>query len=63
MPSSPSSGDVPVIEDCAQAAGAEFNGRRAGRMGRLGTFSFHPTKNLGALGDGGAITSQDPALA
>ena len=54
---------LPVIEDAAQAIGAEYHGRRAGSLGRLGCFSFYPTKNLGALGDGGAVTTSDPALA
>jgi dTDP-4-amino-4,6-dideoxygalactose transaminase len=57
------SGGKPVIEDCAQAHGAALDGRRAGSWGALGCFSFYPTKNLGALGDGGAITTNDPALA
>lgn len=54
---------VPVIEDAAQAIGAAWNGRSAGTMGRLGCFSFYPTKNLGALGDGGLVTTNDDALA
>ena len=54
---------IPVIEDCAQAHGAMLNGRRVGSFGALGCFSFYPTKNLGALGDGGAITTNDVALA
>lgn len=51
-----------VIEDCAQAHGAKFNGRSVGSWGHLGCFSFYPTKNLGALGDGGAVVGQDPLL-
>lgn len=54
---------LPVIEDCAQAHGAALNGRKAGSLGTLGCFSFYPTKNLGAIGDGGAITTSDRSLA
>ena len=52
-----------VIEDCAQAHGAEYNGRRVGGIGHLACFSFYPGKNLGAYGDAGAITTQNPELA
>lgn len=52
-----------VVEDCAQATGATWAGKRVGSIGHLGCFSFYPTKNLGACGDGGAITTNDPALA
>ncbi|MGL5795015.1 MAG: DegT/DnrJ/EryC1/StrS family aminotransferase, partial [Waterburya sp.] len=52
-----------VIEDCAQAAGASWNNRQVGSIGQVGWFSFFPTKNLGACGDGGAITTNDPAIA
>ncbi|HLM56286.1 MAG TPA: DegT/DnrJ/EryC1/StrS family aminotransferase [Pyrinomonadaceae bacterium] len=51
-----------VIEDAAQAHGASADGRRAGAHGHAAAFSFYPTKNLGACGDGGAVTSDDPAL-
>ena len=55
--------DLTVIEDCAQCHGATFNGRRLGTLGRAAAFSFYPTKNLGALGDGGAIVTTDPTVA
>ena len=54
---------VPVIEDAAQAAGTEGQWGRPGSLGTLATFSFYPSKNLGGFGDGGAITTSDPALA
>jgi dTDP-4-amino-4,6-dideoxygalactose transaminase len=54
---------IPVIEDAAQAIGADYRGRRAGAMGRYGCFSFFPSKNLGAAGDGGLVTTQDAAVA
>jgi dTDP-4-amino-4,6-dideoxygalactose transaminase len=54
---------VLLIEDCAQAHGARLRGRKVGGFGAAGTFSFYPTKNLGALGDGGAVVCDDPALA
>jgi dTDP-4-amino-4,6-dideoxygalactose transaminase len=55
--------NLAVVEDAAQAIGAEYKGRRAGSLGACGCFSFFPSKNLGAVGDGGMIVTQDDALA
>jgi dTDP-4-amino-4,6-dideoxygalactose transaminase len=55
--------DLLVVEDAAQAAGAGFGGRRVGGIGDATAFSFYPTKNLGALGDAGAVTTDDDGLA
>jgi dTDP-4-amino-4,6-dideoxygalactose transaminase len=52
-----------VLEDCAQAQGARYNGRTVGSMGHFGAFSFFPSKNLTVLGDGGCLTTNDEALA
>lgn len=56
-------GEIPIVEDAAQAIGAEFRGRRAGSIGQIGCFSFYPSKNLGGMGDGGFITTNDDDLA
>jgi dTDP-4-amino-4,6-dideoxygalactose transaminase len=55
--------NVFIVEDCAQAHGAIFKGKRVGTFGAANAFSFYPTKNLGAYGDGGAVVTKDPVLA
>ena len=55
--------DIRVVEDCAQAHGATFEERRLGSLGDVAAYSLYPTKNLGALGDGGIVTTADPGLA
>lgn len=54
---------IAIIEDCAQSHGASIGSRKTGSFGAAAAFSFYPTKNLGALGDGGAIATNDPAVA
>lgn len=55
--------NIPVIEDCAQAHGAEIQGKKVGTFGAIGVFSFFPTKNLGALGDAGCIITNNDEIA
>jgi dTDP-4-amino-4,6-dideoxygalactose transaminase len=54
---------IPIIEDAAQAIGAEYRGKKVGTFGAVGCFSFFPSKNLGCAGDGGLVTTNDPAIA
>jgi dTDP-4-amino-4,6-dideoxygalactose transaminase len=55
--------NIPLVEDCAQAIGAAYAGKLVGSFGRLACFSFYPTKNLGADGDGGMVVTSDETLA
>ena len=55
--------NLKVVEDCAQSHGASFNGKKTGTFGDIGCFSFYPSKNLGAFGDGGAIVTDDKSIA
>jgi dTDP-4-amino-4,6-dideoxygalactose transaminase len=55
--------NLPVVEDSCQAHGAKYKGRRSGSLGTAACFSFYPSKNLGACGEGGAVTTDDPELA
>ncbi len=57
-----SENDLFLIEDCAQSHGATYHGQKTGTFGDLATFSFYPTKNLGAIGDGGAVVTSSPEL-
>lgn len=53
---------IPVLEDCAQASGSTYKGQKSGTFGKCSTFSFYPTKNLGAYGDAGAVVTSDPEV-
>ena len=55
--------NIPVLEDCSQAHGAALDGKTTGTFGAIAAYSLYPTKNLGALGDGGVLTTSDPVLA
>lgn len=54
--------NLKLVEDCAQAHGAEYNGKKVGSFGDIGCFSFYPGKNLGCFGDGGAITTNNEEI-
>src|SRR5438105_3483214 len=55
--------DLYIVEDCAQAIGAIYHGRKVGSFGEVGCLSFFPSKNLGCFGDGGMAVANDPAIA
>src|SRR5262249_49962524 len=54
--------EIPVVEDCAQSTGSVYHGTKSGTMGIMGAFSFYPSKNIGAFGDGGAVVTSSKQL-